>query len=298
MVTVFDSKVHGGNRSCHLHTIGSRNRVKGAYISASRRAGSGPDEKTAVLLAACSAIARENARLRSERDQPRAELERSVEREWLRRSLVAAEEERRRWARELHDDTLQALGGLRVLLSSARRSSGIASLHATLAAAVDQLGDEIANLRALITELRPAALDELGLGPALEALSDRARITHGLEVSTTIEFDRGAGTGEARLDPDVETAIYRIVQESLTNAAKHARADRVEVVVVQREGDVEIAIRDDGRGFDVAAPTEGFGLTGIRERISLAGGRLEIVSSDSGTAVLASLPSPGDHRVP
>ncbi|MGZ4229145.1 MAG: sensor histidine kinase [Solirubrobacteraceae bacterium] len=215
----------------------------------------------------------------------------SLQRERLRRSLAAAEEERRRWARELHDETLQALGGLRVLLSSARRSTDVAALHATLETAVDQLADEIASLRALITELRPAALDELGLRPALEALFNRARLTHGLEVAMTVELEHGAGTRETRLEPDVEIAIYRTVQESLTNAAKHAGARCVDVVVVERGGEVEIAVRDDDTGFDVDAPTGGFGLTGMRERISLAGGRLEIISSGQGTAVLASVPS-------
>ncbi|MGZ4344454.1 MAG: sensor histidine kinase [Solirubrobacteraceae bacterium] len=215
----------------------------------------------------------------------------SLQRERLRRSLAAAEEERRRWARELHDETLQALGGLRVLLSSARRSTDVAALHATLETAVDQLADEIASLRALITELRPAALDELGLRPALEALFNRARLTHGLEVAMTVELEHGAGTRETRLEPDVEIAIYRTVQESLTNAAKHAGARCVDVVVVERGGEVEIAVRDDGTGFDVDAPTGGVGLTGMRERISPAGGRLEIISSGQGTAVLASVPS-------
>lgn len=215
----------------------------------------------------------------------------SLQRERLRRSLAAAEEERRRWARELHDETLQGLGGLRVLLSSARRNTDVTALHATLEKAVDQLADEITSLRALITELRPAALDELGLRPALEALFSRARVTHRLEVATTIELEHGAGTRETRLEPDVEIAIYRTVQESLTNAAKHAGARSVDVVVVERGGEVEIAVRDDGAGFDVDAPTGGFGLTGMRERISLAGGRLEIISSGHGTAVLASVPS-------
>jgi signal transduction histidine kinase len=215
----------------------------------------------------------------------------SLQRERLRRSLAAAEEERRRWARELHDETLQALGALRVLLSSARRSTDVAALHATLETAVSQLADEISSLRALITELRPAALDELGLRPALEALFNRARGSPGLQVVTTVELEHGAGTREMRLAPDVEIAIYRTVQESLNNATKHAGARSVDVVVVERGGEVEIAVRDDGTGFDVDAPTGGFGLTGMRERISLAGGRLEIISSGHGTAVLASVPS-------
>ena len=112
----------------------------------------------------------------------------SVEQDRLRRSLRAAEEERRRWARELHDETLQGLGGLRVVLSSARRSRDLPSLHAALDGAVEQLGEEIANLRALITELRPAALDELGLGPALDTLIERARTVHGLEIAARVDL--------------------------------------------------------------------------------------------------------------
>jgi signal transduction histidine kinase len=108
---------------------------------------------------------------------------------------------------------------------------------------------------------------------------------------TTVELEHGAGTRETRLEPDVEIAIYRTVQESLTNAAKHAGARTVDVVVVERGAEVEITVRDDGTGFAVDAPTAGFGLTGMRERISLAGGRLEIISSGHGTAVLASVPS-------
>ncbi len=215
-----------------------------------------------------------------------------------RGSRNAAEEERRRLARELHDETLQALGALRVLLTSARRSADVESLHAALDRAVAQLTDEIANLRAVITELRPATLDELGLASALEALFHRIRVTHGLEVHALVELadnDRGGAVGP-RLHPEVEIAIYRIVQESLTNAARHSGAQRVDVVVAERHGEVEIAVRDDGRGFDAFAPTSGFGLTGIRERVSMAGGDLEIVSSPDGTAVLASLPSAPDGR--
>ena len=215
----------------------------------------------------------------------------SLQRERLRRSLAAAEEERRRWARELHDETLQALGGLRVLLSSARRSTDVAALHATLETAVDQLADEISSLRALITELRPAALDELGLRPALETLFNRAR---GHPRTRSGDDDRtGARSRDAR-----DAAGARRRDRDLPHRAGVAdqrcqarRRPSVDVVVVERGGEVAIAVRDDGAGFDVDAPTRGFGLTGMRERISLAGGRLEIVSSGHGTAVLASVPS-------
>jgi signal transduction histidine kinase len=216
----------------------------------------------------------------------------SVEQDRLRRTLRAAEEERRRWARELHDETLQGLGGLRVVLSSARRSNDVDALHAALTSAVDQIGEEITNLRALITELRPASLDELGLGPALEALVERVRTTHGLDVTTTVKLARDGSRREQRLDPDLETTIYRMVQESLTNVARHAQAEHVGVEVVQSADEVLVSVRDDGKGFDSNVPVSGFGLTGMRERIALAGGRLDISSPESGgTLVQAVLPT-------
>ena len=214
----------------------------------------------------------------------------SVERERLRRSLQAAEDERRRWARELHDDTLQALGGLRVLLSSARRTEDPDVFRQAIDSAVKQIGDEIVGLRALITELRPASLDELGLGSALDALVERMRLVHGLQIETHVDLDRERGRTTTRLDPELETAVYRIVQESLTNAARHARAERVDVGVVQHDGHVTLTVADDGHGFDEDVPSEGFGLTGMRERVALANGRLDLSSSDRGTTVKVSLP--------
>jgi signal transduction histidine kinase len=222
---------------------------------------------------------------------------RSVERDRLRRSHKAAEAERCRWARELHDDTLQGLGVLRVLLSNARRTNDVSALHQRLDGAVDQLTQEIANLRSLITELRPAALDELGLVPALEALFERTRVAYGLVIDGTVELiEEGK---PSRLDPEIETAVYRVVQESLTNAARHADAEYVAVEVIRHGDTIRIAVGDDGRGFDVEQPSTGFGLAGMRERISLAGGRLEIKTSPAGTTILASLPcadSPNARR--
>jgi signal transduction histidine kinase len=215
----------------------------------------------------------------------------SVERDRLRRTLRAAEEERRRWARELHDETLQALGGLRVVLSSARRSNDLASLQAALDSAVEQLGDEIANLRSLITELRPAALDELGLAPALDALIERVQSAHGLRIAATVALVHEGGLHEPRLDPDIETTVYRVVQESLTNVARHAHAQRVEVNVTERGDEILLTVRDDGTGFDQDTPVAGFGLTGMRERIALAGGHLEVSSSAAGTTVQAAIPT-------
>jgi signal transduction histidine kinase len=205
----------------------------------------------------------------------------------LRRSLEASEAERRRWARELHDETLQALGALKVLLSGAMRLDDVESMRARMRDAVDQLTHDIESLRGLIAELRPPALDQLGLAPALASLAQRTAVTSGLEVRTSFELPEGV-----RPAPDIETAVYRIVQESLTNVAKHARADAVDVSVRCEDREVHIAVADDGVGFDAQGPTDGgFGLTGMRERVELAGGELEIgPGTAGGTLVRARLP--------
>jgi two-component system, NarL family, sensor histidine kinase DevS len=205
----------------------------------------------------------------------------SVAKERLRDSIEAAEQARARWARELHDETLQGLVGLRMMLSSARRSGS----SEVLGDAIDHTKREIVNLRALIAELRPAALDELGLGPAIETLADRGGAAAGLDISTRVTL------GERdRLAADTESTIYRLVQEALTNVAKHARAERVHVEVARENGMVEVVVEDDGRGFDPAAATHGLGLVGMRERVELTGGRLEI-RSRPGTRVMAKLPA-------
>ena len=206
----------------------------------------------------------------------------SVAQERLRRSIEAAEAERKRWARELHDETLQGLAGLRVLLGSARDAPEEA-LRETVRTAVDHLATEIEGLRALITELRPAALDQLGLCPALETLVQRSAATSGLE--TTMDFDV-----PDRLDPELERTVYRVVQESLTNAGKHAQATSVDVGVHVEDGQVLVRVADDGAGFDPGTDTAGFGLLGMRERVELAGGELSVESDGAGTTVVARLP--------
>ncbi|HEU4702951.1 MAG TPA: GAF domain-containing sensor histidine kinase, partial [Conexibacter sp.] len=210
----------------------------------------------------------------------------TVEHERLRGTMAAAEQERRRWARELHDETLQGLAGFQVLLSSALRRSDAASLETAVRTAVEQIGTEIEKLRMLITELRPAALDELGLQPAIESLASRVAAVEGLEVETEVTL----GTDDERLSPELETAVYRLVQEALTNVIKHAHARSVAIEIVAHDGHVDIAVRDDGAGFDTTLPREGFGITGMRERVGLADGTLAIASAlGEGTTVSARL---------
>ncbi|MET0817014.1 MAG: GAF domain-containing protein [Solirubrobacteraceae bacterium] len=209
---------------------------------------------------------------------------RSVAEDRLRHSIAAGEQERRRWARELHDETLQGLGGLQVLLSSALRRADPEGLEQSVREAIDYIGTEIDGLRTLITELRPAALDEIGLAPAIESLGRRLAAVEGLEVDVEVEVG-------GRLDPEVETTVYRIVQEALTNIAKHAHAESVQIRVALDFDAVRIEVTDDGRGFDPDARVEGFGLVGMSERVALAHGQLEIDSAVGSTVVRATLPA-------
>jgi signal transduction histidine kinase len=219
-------------------------------------------------------------------------LAQSVQAERLRSSLAAADAERRRWARELHDETLQGLGGLRVLLASALRRGDPERAQQAMHEAVEHIEREIENLRAIITELRPAALDELGLRTAIEALLDRHREQSGFQIEGELALP-GPAAGEARLDPELESTAYRLVQEALTNVAKHARADTVRVGVSESDGELLVEVHDNGTGFDPDARAQGFGLAGMRERVSLAGGSLSINSGEHGTVVRAALPTRG-----
>jgi signal transduction histidine kinase len=212
-------------------------------------------------------------------------LAQTVQHERLRNSLEASEAERRRWARELHDETLQGLGGLRVLLSSALRRVEQGDLAELLREGVGQVEREIENLRAIITELRPAALDEFGLVPAIEALVSRVSAIEGLTIECAVNLP-GAGR---RLGPQLETTVYRLVQEALTNVAKHAHAEHARVTVSTTGGRLEVEVSDDGTGFDPEDVTSGFGLAGMRERVQLSGGQLTVAPGSPGTTVRAVL---------
>ena len=214
----------------------------------------------------------------------------SVQADRLRSSLAAADAERRHWARELHDETLQGLGGLSVLLSSALRREDPALAQEAMREAVEHIEREIGNLRAIITELRPAALDELGLRTAIEALLDRHREQSGFKIDGELELP-GPSTRDGRLDGNLETIVYRLLQEALTNVAKHARAERVRVAVSAPGEELSIEVQDDGAGFDLQSTDRGFGLSGMQERVTLAGGTLSVASGDWGTRISARLPT-------
>ena len=216
----------------------------------------------------------------------------AAEAEKLRLAIEASEQERRRWARELHDETLQELGALRVIIEAVQAASDPERAADLLERAADHIGRGIENLQGLITELRPAALDELGVAPAVTTLLERMAEISGLEIDARIELDAHRRETVGRLLPEVESTIYRLVQEGLNNVIKHAGAENVTVDVVERQDVVEVRLEDDGAGFDTATADGGFGLVGMRERISLVGGKLAIESEPGhGTELRAEVPA-------
>jgi signal transduction histidine kinase len=239
-------------------------------------------EATLMRLAWMTAIALENARLYRQVAEAHARAE-----SLARRLLEVQEAERRALARELHDEFGQLLTGLRLLLTpgGARPGGAAATVVEQARGLVDDL---LARVRGLSLDLRPAALDQLGLLPALLTLFERYTDQTGIRV----EF-RHEGI-EGRLDPGIETTAYRIVQEALTNVARHAAVDAATVRVRAADGVLGLQVVDRGRGFDPGAaasrPRSG-GLDGMRERARLAGGRLTIESRPGGgTRLTAELP--------
>ncbi len=216
---------------------------------------------------------------------------RNVAEERARRAIEASESERRRWARELHDETLQDMASLKMILSTARRSDDPAKVEAILDQAIEQLTLGIAGLRQLITDLRPPILDEAGVQPALEHLAERLGLISDLDVRMHVDLAYESGRRTFRLAPAVEDALYRVVQEALNNVIKHANAKRVDVSIVEIDDRIDLRIADDGVGIEELHRSRGFGLTGMHERIDLMGGSIEIRAPDGGgTEICASVP--------
>jgi two-component system sensor histidine kinase UhpB len=207
-----------------------------------------------------------------------------------KRMLALQEDERRAISRELHDDVGQTLGALKIglhRLASAAPADAPALVAGCLQAADQALG----KLRLLAMDLRPPQLDQLGLGDALEWLAQRQGAACGIRVACEL------GGFEARPTPAVESACYRIVQEALNNAARHAGASLVTIQVESDGATTRLAVNDDGKGFDVAAArvrvvrSGSMGLIGMEERAQLAGGRLTVRSAPGeGTTVSAAFP--------
>jgi signal transduction histidine kinase len=215
----------------------------------------------------------------------------SVAEDRTRGTIAATERERGRWARELHDESLQSLAGLRVLLSAARRSEP-EELDDLLVQGIEQIDATIAEMRRLIADLRPSTLDQLGLGAALEALGERTGSGSTVEVQIDLNLDFESGRSETRLRSEVEDTAYRLVQEALNNALHHGEAEHVSVEISEEDGALRVRVADDGKGFDPSVRTDGFGLIGMRERAELAGGSLELRSTPAvGTTIVAIVPT-------
>lgn len=228
------------------------------------------DRRLAEIFAARAAVAVDQSR--------------RIERDAFGRMVEAQELERRRLARELHDETGQALTSILLGLRGLEGKEGEALSEAT--AGLRELVVETLNdVRRLAVELRPTALDDFGLVPALE------RLATSFSEQTGIAVDLQSGLREnERLPSEVETVLYRIVQEALTNVVKHAHAEHVSIVLTHKDGAVNAVIEDNGRGFRPDANDGGLGLIGMRERVMLVDGRLEIESSETGTTLVVEVP--------
>ncbi len=214
----------------------------------------------------------------------------SVAQDRTRDRIAATERERGRWARELHDESLQSMAGLRVLLSAARRGDQGES-DRLLSQGLEQVDNAIAEMRRLIADLRPTTLDELGLGAALEALGERTEMG-GVKVEMKLDLAFHSGRSERRLASELEDTVFRLVQEALHNSLHHGDTDLARVEVSEGDETLRVSVSDEGSGFDPGADSDGFGLVAMRERVGLAGGTLELKSSPGeGTSIVAVLPA-------
>jgi signal transduction histidine kinase len=210
------------------------------------------------------------------------DLSRRVAREALRRVVAGQELERRRLARELHDETGQALTSILLGLRAVEEAGEADEMRRSAADLRELVVATLQDVRRLAVQLRPKALDDFGLVPALE------RLVQTFSEGTGIAVDLEDRLGEDRLPAEVETTIYRIVQEALTNIVKHAEARRVSILLLRRDGSATAVIEDDGRGFEpTKASEDGLGLTGMRERVELHEGRLTVESSPGAGTTLA-----------
>lgn len=273
------TRTGGGAEAAHDHVLSLRvdDRVIGLLIVVGPAPGADPAEAEEFAAAAAGAL----------------DIALRVEQELARHGAETAEQVRRRWARELHDETLQSLGLIAAALRERSHGSGDSAEPATIEWALGQIDEEIERLRVLLADLRPLALDELGLKPALEVLIGRITATRGVAVDLDVEV--GALSDDRA--SDLETTLYRLAQEAVHNTLRHADATRIEIAIRRRDAHVALTVRDDGAGFPVADTPEGLGIIGMRERVQSHGGRLRISSEPGqGTRVEALVPfSDPDH---
>lgn len=216
------------------------------------------------------------------------ELRQRVARDALQRVVTAQELERRRLARELHDETGQALTSILLGLRGLEEADSPEQLAEAVGAVRDLVRSTLQDVRRLAVELRPKALDDFGLVAALE------RLTESFAEQTGIDIEFVHTLPDGRLPSDLETALYRIVQESLTNVVKHARASNVSIVLSGAAGSASVVVEDDGVGFEPGRLSgDGIGLLGMRERIGILGGTVTLESRPgAGTTFRAEIPLP------
>lgn len=212
----------------------------------------------------------------------------------LSQQLVEAQEaERRRIARELHDEIGQTLTAVKINLQAMQRRSGVLNLTDFLQESLDIVEQAIQQVRNLSLDLRPSLLDDLGLVATLRWYLDRQARWAGLSAQLTVT------PPDLQLPANLETVCFRLVQEALTNALRHAQAQTIRVDLQQHDKELQLVIGDDGLGFEVE-PTlkriaygKGLGLVGMQERVSLLGGRFELESAPGqGTQIRVFLPLP------
>ncbi|HEX2204682.1 MAG TPA: ATP-binding protein [Longimicrobium sp.] len=210
-------------------------------------------------------------------------------REVAARALNAAEEERKRIARELHDETAQMLAALLIRIRVVRGARDPGAVDALLEDMRREVGQALEGIRRFARGLRPPALDELGLVPALESHLRQLEEIAGLRITLD-----AAPLGDA-LPPEAELALYRIVQEALSNVVRHAHATRADVRIEAEDGRAVVTVEDDGHGFEpgrvMSREGGGLGLFGMNERAAYLGGRVEVTSAPgAGTRVRAEIP--------
>ncbi len=258
-----------------------------------------PQERELLLaLAERSTLALERTRMIERLNRQQQHLS-----ELTRRLLDAQDEERRRVSRDLHDETGQALMTLRMYFEMALRERSRAAARRWLERGVSLVDLSVAELRRILAELSPLLLDELGLEAALRLELRKLRLHH--HWRARFQFT----AGPARLDPALEILVYRVVLEGLRNIGRHAQAHQVHLKIVAGPGELAIRLRDDGVGLPAPAPIKAaltlpsparpaprFGLAGMRERVRLAGGRLELLSNPGrGLQISIRIPLPSSQ---